>query len=237
MPFVKLVARGTTKPWYPESIPNLEKHLYALLRPLPKLDASRIRGIAKNLAYTLQYLEFLLVLQEEVSMSEVITMQNKKSFIVNACSVIESIFYYLLHQKNEYKSEPWQSIHKEKGDIFKHQGKNYRVEVETFIESEAPSEKPMTFDAMCKKIESKKMLSSYGLSQEFYDKLPTLRVLRNRVHIHGIEDSADTDFLKIVTSHVIMSRQVLFELLTSKLFKSPDSLDFAFLNPMITALH
>ncbi|GBE92631.1 hypothetical protein [Nostoc cycadae] len=74
----------------------------------------------------------------------------------------------------------------------------------------------MTFDAMCKRVESKKLVALGN--DEFFKNLPYLRQLRNRVHVHIVEDDTDTDYLKINRKQYDLARKVLFTLLTSELF-------------------
>lgn len=74
----------------------------------------------------------------------------------------------------------------------------------------------MTFDAMFKRVESNKLVALGN--DEFFKNLPYLRQLRNRVHVHIVEDDTDTDYLKINQKQYDLARKVLFTLLTSKLF-------------------
>jgi len=74
----------------------------------------------------------------------------------------------------------------------------------------------MSFDKMCQRVESKKLVALGN--DEFFKNLPYLRQIRNRVHVHIVKDDTDTDYLKIQEKEYNLARKVLFTLLTSELF-------------------
>jgi hypothetical protein len=85
----------------------------------------------------------------------------------------------------------------------------------------------MTFDAMCKKVESRKLARL--TNEEFYKHLPHLRALRNRVHIHTSTHGADTDYFTFGWKDMILIKRVLRLLLTSELFPTKNESLWTFL--------
>ena len=227
----KLAFKGTKDSWYPNNIPELEAFLEQLIKPLPHINASRAKGIRKNLAYSLQYLEFLAQCSNDLMLSSVLENQNYKTFIVTGCSVVEAIFYYVLVRDEKAATTEWESAQKVQSNEFTKNNHRYKIETEIFRKLPVPKLTDMTFDAMCKKIESKKLVE---LGDEINKKIPNLRKLRNRVHLYGIEDSLDTDYLKLGKPHFETMKSTLKELLSSSLFpeqppKDFETLSFSFL--------
>ncbi len=75
----------------------------------------------------------------------------------------------------------------------------------------------MTFDQMCKKVESKKLL---GDEKDLYKEISGIRKLRNKIHIHGIEDSQDTDWYNFNQNQFKLIKKVLYGILISSRFAS-----------------
>lgn len=219
----KLAFKGTNESWYPHNIPELEAFLKQLVKPSPSIRASRAKGIRKNLAYSLQYLEFLDQCNRDLKLSSVLEGQNFKTFIVTGCSIIEAIFYLVLVKNGKAAMTDWESIQKVQSHEFSRGTHRYRIENEIFRKLSAPKLSEMSFDAMCKKVESKKLVE---LGNEVYKRIPYLRDLRNRVHIYGIENSLDTDYLKLSKSDFKNMKSTLKALLSSSLFPLQPPSDF-----------
>jgi hypothetical protein len=176
----------------------------------------------------LQYLEFVDRCLEDLHLSDVISRQNIKTFVIVSSSIIEALFFYLLRSEGRAAKTPWQSVIKIPGREFTSpKGVQSRADIEIFQKGKELYEE-MTFNQMCQKVESKKLVK---LSNEFYKKLPYLRNLRNRVHVHILKDHLDTDYLKISRKDLTISKSVLLLLLTSELFPDKNEDLFEFLNP------
>ena len=224
-----LVFKGQGRVWYPNSVGQLEGHLNQLFKPLEEITAKRCRGTAKNTAYTLQYLEFLAQIDRDLNLSAVLSTQTWKAFVIHGSAVIEAIFYYVLVSKGRVVHREWRSQTKVTSPEFELGDVCYRQEVEVFSKLAKPIIAPMAFEAMCQRVESKKLIE---LGNNFYSKLPHLRKLRNRVHIYGIETDADTDYIKFDRDDYELMKSILKALLTSHLFPDrDDQLDLKFLEP------
>ncbi|WP_139015418.1 hypothetical protein [Pseudoalteromonas sp. TB64] len=74
----------------------------------------------------------------------------------------------------------------------------------------------MTFDAM---IKSAKSHSIFGSRTLMYERLETLRILRNRVHLQPSDDKFGTDWIVFTTDRLNETFSVMYSILTSSLFK------------------
>ena len=80
--------------WYPISIGCWDEVLNSF-----SYDGNQIlpdKDIRKNIAYNLQYLEYLEQTIEELSLSAVLTKQTYKSYIIVAIGVVESLLFFLI---------------------------------------------------------------------------------------------------------------------------------------------
>jgi hypothetical protein len=224
-----LVFKGQGTAWYPNSVAKLDGHLNQLFKPIDDISAKRCRGIAKNTAYSIQYLEFLAQIHTDLNLSAVLSTQTWKAFIIHGCAVLEAIFYYVLVSTGRAAHTDWQSKSKVTSPEFKLGGELYRTETEFFTKLAKPVVDRMTFETMCQRVESKKLVQ---LDNEFYSRLPRLRKLRNRVHIYGIETDSDTDYIKFDRKDYELMKFILKAVLTSHLFPTvDDQLDLKFLEP------
>jgi hypothetical protein len=217
--------------WLPKSVVNLENYLKQFIVPIQGYEEKESRGLQKNIAYSLQHLEFIHRCGEDLNLTSVLGTQNAKTFIIVACSIIEALFFYLLRNRGKAATTSWKSYRKLSGQEFKDaDGKKRKINMEIFDKIEPEIYEEMTFDAMCKRVESNKLVALGN--DEFFKKLPHLRQLRNRVHVHIVQDDTDTDYLKINREQYDLTRKVLFILMTSELFPqaSEDLFDYLRVN-------
>ena len=105
----------------------------------------------------------------------------------------------------------------------------HKIENILFGKLASPRSDAMTFESMIQKVESNKLL---GVDHEIYKKLQFLRKLRNRVHLHLMEDEGNTDWTSFNKSDFGTMKYALHALLTSNLFspKASENKMFAFLD-------
>lgn len=94
----------------------------------------------------------------------------------------------------------------------------------------ASGARPSTkFGKLCDQINKQQLIN---VEPSFYGQLHELRKLRNRVHIHDLENATDTDYVKFGFREFELMKRILKTLLTSNLFPKTDkSLDLTFLDP------
>lgn len=198
--------------WLPTPISIYEEYLIKYIKA--GNGVQNIRAIRKNIAYNLQYLEFQIQLLNEFNVTQVILTQTWKVFIIIGTGIIEAILYYLLTSKKLAKSTNWLEI-ASTGNEVNVEGKQYRIENVIYEKLASLIPVDMTFDTMIKKVESKKLL---GNGHEIYKKLQYLRKLRNRVHLHLIEEEYDTDWKKFNLDEINTMKLVLYSFMISSFF-------------------
>ena len=215
------------KTWYPNSINQLEDHLLCLISKNSYFTKEKAKGIRKNISYSLQYIEFLYRVINDIKMSSVIHKQNMKSFLIHGTAVIEAIANFVVISQGYGKTTIWKSLTKNHSVEYTLNSVSYKNEVEIFEKLESKVSTSMTFDTLIKKVESKKL---FGSSFPIYSKIKPLRQLRNKIHIHDSENSGDTDWYNFNRKEYELIREVLFEILRSDLFNNNEFEGFKFLN-------
>lgn len=214
--------------WYPNSISQIECYLSVLITQNTYLDSSKCTGIRKNISYNLQYIEFLDRVIKDINLSEVLITQNFKTFLIIGSSIIESIFYFLVVSNGYGKTTDLVEVENYESKEYEISSKKYKNKTIIFHKVDTPISVVMTFDQMCKKVESRKLL---GVSFGLYSKINPLRQLRNKIHIHDSSNSTDTDWYNFNRKEYNLIREVLYGVLTSDVFKNSNSKNiFDFLN-------
>jgi hypothetical protein len=223
-----LQLRGGKK-WLPIPVAALEDHIAQLVKPCDAIDLAKCRALRKNIAYSLQHLEFIHRCERDLALTSVVWTQNTKTFLIVGCSVLEALFHYLLLARGKAATTEWRSVVKAPPQSIELNGKRFRSETEYFEPADRPIHLPMTFDAMCKRVEKKDLT---GLkSDEFYKHLPYLRNLRNRIHIHDVDGLHDTDWVAFTAKDLALVKQVLAAFFKSSLFKDNRPEYFYYLTP------
>lgn len=205
--------------WYPSTISALDAYLGTLIIAGTPFPDEKVTPLKKNLAYNLQYIQFLDRVIKDIKLSSVLLTQNIKSFSVHSAAVIEGVFNYIVISQGYGTTTEWKSYKKLKNDRYEINGTVLLHETEVSIKITPPVLTEMTFDQMSKKVESKKLLGNVG---DLYAAISRIRKLRNKIHIHGFESSTDTDYHSFSKSEYDLARRVLYGVLTSPLFeKSP----------------
>jgi hypothetical protein len=213
----KLTVTGSKDTWYPASINNLENHLGHLIKENSYFQSKDITPLKKNIAYSLQYLEFLDRLLKDIKLSSPLEKQNIKSFVVYGASIIEALFYYIIVSAGKMKKTEWKSYKKLTITEYDVKGDKFRNETEIFIKVSPPIDMEMKLHDMCKKVEDKKMLGEVG---DLYKEISKIRKLRNKIHLQGIEHSTDTDWWNFNPSEFELMKRVIYGILTSPRFSS-----------------
>ena len=206
--------------WYPVSVSSLEHHLEYLSAGGNFFNGDKTYASRKNIAYSLQYLEFLDRVIKDISLSSVLWTQNVKSFVVHGAAVIEAVFNYLVVESGNGKTTQWKQISSHYSSEFKIEDKKYKNLVEVLEKLESPVLMQMTFDQLTKKVESKKLL---GEKFKAYSKIKPIRKLRNKIHIHVPNHEYGTDWDTFNNSELKLIRTVLYSVLTSEVFTNNDT--------------
>lgn len=167
--------------------------------------------ICKNVAYNLQYLQYLDFQMRELKLHSVIYAMICKTFIITSMSIVEAIFYYILKSNNENKTSNEELIFTTKSNKKKCNDDELIIETNIYKIVE-PKRVEMSLDSMIKKMEKKGYLD---LKHKYFPYLKHFKDLRNKVHIHISEDSLyGTDYWQFETADVLFVKYMLLNILT-----------------------
>jgi hypothetical protein len=200
--------------WYPVAIHQYETLLEKVI--CRGRGYTHVYALRKNIAYNLQYLEFLYRSLEDLKLSSVIEKQIWKNFIITGCGVIESLLHFLLIAKKQQKTTVWELKFVAPGQDKTIDDKHVRIDSHVYRKLSSPRNEEMTFDSMIKRAEKKKVL---GGDHSVYARLNNLRRLRNRIHLQEIGNPLDTDWNAIGRQDFLVMTSVLKAVLTGSIFQ------------------
>lgn len=172
--------------WSPVLIQNLSSVI-----KIPMTRRNNAYTTSKNIAYSLQYIQYLQKQLDSICLTDVLNKMVCKNYIITAMSIIEAIFAYLVKKTNNWKMSEWKSIHKNKLENQKEVdigSKTLKIVTEVFEKVE-PYDIEVQFDAIIDKIKSKKLIVFE--SNEFFDIIKKFKALRNKIHLHITQDTTD----------------------------------------------
>lgn len=213
--------------WYPATIHELDNFLQSAIHT--GRGYRHVYALRKNLAYNLQYLEFLMQCLNDLKVSSVIEKQIWKNVIIVGCGVIESLLHFLLVAGGHQKKTEWELAHVASGNPQKMDERTVRIDSHIYRKLNSPKNETMTFDSMLKRAEKKKVL---GNDHSIHAKLNRLRGLRNRIHLQEIGDATDTDWNAVEENDFATMKAVLHAILTGPVFQPTEDQKshFAYLN-------
>ncbi|NLY36984.1 MAG: hypothetical protein GX046_07100 [Tissierellia bacterium] len=194
--------------WYPTPIDRYRSYI--------KIDTSleNSEQLKSNIAYNLQYLEYIEKQLKELKLSSVITGMLCKTYVITGIGIVEGLFTNLLKSKGEWKSTIWESKMVFQSNPRKIEGIRTRVRTEIFEEVEE-FELRMDLNSMVRQIESKKLLT---IDQNHFPILKDLRRLRNKVHLQESTDKFDTDVHNFNVEEKVKMGEILYIILTHESF-------------------
>src|SRR5687767_10622819 len=84
-------------------------------------------AFVSNIAYNLQYLDFLNHLLTETELHVTVQTQTQKSFVVTGMSIIEAILWYVLRKRGMHKIDEWGEIQEFQTSSFWDGASEFRV--------------------------------------------------------------------------------------------------------------
>ena len=196
--------------------PTLVDHWRSLLaQGLSSEDWSASTGQISNIAYNLQYLEFLDYQIHYSALHSTVGAITHKMLVVTGMSIVESILFAVLDKSDMLGVYEWQTMNEDIGRV--QTIDHVKVRTRTIVEMklETPIPRSLTLDQMVKKVEKKHLID---LDQQSFADLSRLRKLRNKIHIHDVPTSQDTDWNTFGLKESNLIKSVLHALLTSSFF-------------------
>lgn len=192
--------------WYPTSIDTLKNSI--------KIDTSieNARALRSNIAYNLQYIEFLEKELEELNLSSVIYIMVVKNYVITSMSIIEGLFSNIVKSNDWWKTSNLESLGTTQSNETKFEDQKYVIKTEIMKKVE-PYNVQMNLDELIKILD--KHHSALGVDHLVYPALRRLKDLRNRVHLQKSEGNTDHDYNAFDYSVKNEMSRILFDILTS----------------------
>lgn len=209
-----------TEYWLPSGIPDIINSF--------NFDCKEV--LKKNLAYNIQYLQYLSKNIDEEKTTSVLYMMRYKTFVVTSMSVIEAIFIILLNERNLIPVVEWKDGTHHHKDI-----DDNTIEVSFKRKRVSPQKKKIKFDESIHLMESNEVLKS---TDTMYSVIRVLQDLRNRLHLDKADQLMDSDYNSFGEGTYKITKQILYNILNNEIV-SRDNKYLEFLKPpeIITINH
>lgn len=204
-----------TSRWYPVSIDSYRKDLsFGCLSTIGNHYRS-------NIAYNLQYLEFLEVLLKDLRLSSVIITMIYKNYIVVSASIIEILFYFLAKSNNKIRLREYREIYRQdigRNIISKEHRPmlppvNSKLTLLGYERLSVSVEDVTKFETLISIVRDNNLLSETDL-KSFQDYLKVLRQLRNKIHLTTADSTYETDYFRFDFPDYLRAKFFLFKVIT-----------------------
>jgi hypothetical protein len=203
--------------WLPTPITKLDSYLQKMI---PKGSIKHDYALRRNIAYNLQYLQYLRQSLNEFELTSVILTQTWKVFIIVGTGIVEALLYFAVSSNGFQKETYWHNVANTSTNEFKIDGVYHKIEHTILVKKDAALHENMTLEWMIKKAQKEKLL---GNDNSIYPRLKTLRRLRNRVHLQEIQEERDTDYNQFTDEHIYTVLRTLYAIMTGDLFSPTKS--------------
>lgn len=178
--------------------------------------------LKKNLAYNIQYLQYLSKNIEEEKTTSVLYVMRYKTFVVTSMSVIEAIFVILLNERNLIPIVEWKDGQHHRKNIDEN-----TIEVTFKRKRMNPQKKKIKFDESIYLMEINEVLKS---TDPMYSVIRVLQNLRNRLHLDKAKQLMDSDYNSFGEGTYKITKLILYNILNNEIV-SRDNKYIEFLKP------
>lgn len=198
----------TAERWYPTSVDRY--------RSAFKIDTSieNSRALKSNLAYSMQYLEFIEKEIAELKLSEVLYIMLVKSYVVTGMSILEGLFTNIIKSNGWWKKTNLQSLGTTQANETKFGDEKYVIKTE-LLKKVPEYEMRMDLDSLIQILSHHH--DALGVDHLVYPALKRLKSLRNRVHLQMLESNTDHDYNAFDYSVKEEMGSILYTILTSNM--------------------
>lgn len=208
--------------WHPTPVGRFER----------ELSRGAFKGLGKevrkNIAYSLQYLEFLQLEIDELHLHNIVDTLVKKSYIITAMGIIEAVFLHLVKSNGYQKKEEWSQETPIHTNVFNEDGVHKKYIITPSIKLKKPIETEMDFEFLINKVQDKKLLN---LNHQAFPMLKALKRIRNKVHLQIVRYENDTDYMSISIYDYWLMRTLLYLILRNKVFEPQKTTCLSFIRP------
>lgn len=200
--------------WYPN---KLEYYEYDLSQGLFQDLSNHIR---KNMARGLQYLEYLELQLNSLSLSENLCILLWKNYILTASSIIEAALYHILPDNKKFNESEWgKPVVQHTIGEFSEIKDTIKLSVIKQTKLKNPKRESLSFESIIDTVVSRKILKSVNY-EVFAFQIKRLKNLRNRVHLTAFEESGIHDYYAFKREDYIFAKFAVFKVLTDDVFNN-----------------
>ena len=232
IPFETLIKEkrvSATERWYPCSV---DKYKISF-----NIDTTieNSRALRSNLAYSMQYLEFLEKEIAELAVNSVIYTMIVKSYVITGMSILEGLFSNIIKSRGWWKTSDLESLGTTRANETTFDGDKIIVQTELLRKVE-PYPVQMNLDELIKILS--RHHEALKVDHLVYPALKRLKDLRNRIHIQKAECDTDHDYNAFDFSVKKEMGAILYEILTSPMITSlPHNFEFLKINTLTEYTH
>lgn len=204
--------------WYPTSVESYKNSF--------KLDdnVENTRALRSNLAYSMQYLQFLEKELAEMDLSSVLMVMVYKTYVITGMSVLEGLFTNIIKSRGWWKTANLKSLGTTQANETNFDGTKYVIKTEV-LKKVPEYSLMMNLDDLIKILE--RHHSALQVNHLIYPALKRLKSLRNRIHLQKTESDTDHDYNAFDLSVKKEMGSILYEILTSPMVtNSPENFEF-----------
>lgn len=219
---IKDKAYKTADRWYPTSVDTYKLSF--------NIDASidNSHALKSNLAYSMQYLEFLEKEFSELEVSSVIYIMLVKTYVITGMSILEGLFSNIVKAHGWWKTTDLESLGTTQSNETNFTGNSLVVKTELFRKVE-PFSLQMNLDELIRVLSHHH--DALQVDHLVYPALKRLKDLRNRVHLQKAENNTDHDYNAFDFSVKKEMGAILYQILTSPMVTElPHSFEFLKIN-------
>ena len=223
-PFDTLIAANGKKyseRWHPSHSIDAYKAAFILNGTYEETEALR-----KNLAYSMQYLEYLEKQLAELTLHSVVEKMVIKTYVITATSVIEGIFTNIVKTNGWWKTSQYESLGTTQANETNFDGQKFVVKTE-LLKKVDPYPLRMTLNDLIDILN--RHHKALEVDHLVYPALKRLKDSRNRVHLQKVASTTDHDYSAFTDAIKKETGGILLQILSSPMVTNDPSL-FSFLN-------
>lgn len=181
-----------------------------------KGDINQLPALRRNIAYNLQYTEYLCQTLIDISLTSVLVTQTHKSFLMTSAAIIEGITYYAVYSGGHHKNHEWRIIKTIKGSEFKLDDGRRRIDSIFLEKASTPFAIDPKFKDLLTIAEKKELL---GNDHNLYGRLQRMRQMRNKIHLYVADGASERDYDVFTDTEYKFTRECLAQILQGTFFR------------------
>lgn len=161
-----------------------------ITRRIPQTKSRTLSYVVrKNVEYNIQYLDFLA--KNYPAQTSVVQSVIVKNFLITAFSIMEGVLSYELKTQGLIDKEEWELVSSIKANPKNMLGHILRTETFVYKKIESTHDKNLSFK---QKVNIAQNYKIFGKNPKVYQLLCNFKKLRDKVHIHLIDEFQETDY-------------------------------------------